>query len=287
MINEKIKKPIALDLKSVRNLLLDTLREDGAWNDRTTKAVIPQSLRAKGEVLAKESGILAGLPIMAEIYRILDKRCRLKPLCQEGTRFRRGQKVAILKGPACSLLSGERSGLNLLSRLSGVATLTRKMRGILGVDKLFDTRKTTPLWRVLERYAVSVGGGNNHRFNLAGHVLLKDNHLRLGGGVYNCVKSARKKYGPKEFIEVEVEDFEGAAEALRAGADIILVDNSSLALLKKIQVLVKAKMEIEVSGGLRRDNIFRYKFLKVDRFSSGALTHSAKAVDFSIELYPL
>ncbi len=283
--NRNIGNP--LDLKSIRHLLLKALEEDGAWGDRTTKAVIPETLKAKGEILAKGIGILAGLPVMAELFRLLNKRCRLKPLLAEGARVKPGKRVALLTGPARALLSGERSGLNFLSRLSGVATLTREMRGILGTDKLYDTRKTTPLWRILERYAVRIGGGNNHRFNLAGHVLLKDNHLRLGGGVYACVKAARKKYGFKEFIEVEVEDFNGASEALRAGADILLVDNAHPSLLGKIQVLVKDKMKIEVSGGLHHENIHQYKNLKVDRYSSGALTHSAKAVDFSIELYPL
>ncbi len=275
-----------LDLASIRPLLRQALQEDGAWKDRTTKAVVPAGLRARGEVLAKSSGILAGLPALAEVFRILDKKCRVTILKKEGFAVTAGMKVARLEGPARALLAGERVSLNLLSRLSGIATLTRQFARAVKGPRVFDTRKTTPLLRVLERYAVRVGGGQNHRFNLAGHVLIKDNHLRLGGGVYACVKSARKKYGPKEFIEVEVENFNQASEALRAGADILLVDNADPRDFGNILKLVKGKARVETSGGLTLKNIGNYSSLEVDRFSAGAITHSAPSVDFSIELYP-
>lgn len=278
--------PEKLDLRSVRPLLRQALLEDGAWKDRTTQAVIPSNLRARGEVLAKGEGVLAGLPIVKEVYRLLNKACRMRVLQSEGAKVRAGMKVALLEGPASALLSGERVSLNLLSRLSGVATLTRQFSQKVKGRRIFDTRKTTPLLRVLERYAVRVGGGQNHRFNLADHVLIKDNHLRLSGGVYAAVKAARKKYGAKEFIEVEVESFDQASEALRAGADIILVDNTDPRDFENILALVKGKMQVETSGGLTLKNIDRYSKLPVDRFSSGALTHSAPAIDFSIELYP-
>lgn len=276
-----------LDLKKIRPLLKQALEEDGAWYDRTTYATAPTRFPARGEVIAKGEGILAGLPIMSEAFRLLDKSCRLKALVREGARVHRGMKIAELKGYARPLLSGERVSLNLLSRLSGIATLTRQFASKIKGPRLFDTRKTTPLWRLLERYAVRVGGGQNHRFNLAGHVLIKDNHLRLGGGVYACVKAARKLYGKGEFIEVEVENFDQASEALRAGADILLVDNASPSTFGKILRLVRGKMQVEVSGGLTLNNIARYSSLPVDRFSSGSLTHSAPSLDFSIELYPL
>ena len=275
-----------LDLAPVRPLLKGSLEEDGAWEDRTTRAVIPGKLWAQGEVLAKANGVLAGLPVMAEVFRLLDRRVRLIPLKKEGVQVRAGVRVAKLSGPAWALLSGERVSLNLLSRLSGVATLTRQFARSVKGARIYDTRKTTPLWRWLERYAVRVGGGKNHRFNLAGHVLIKDNHLRLGGGVYPCVQKARKKYGSRELIEVEVETFEQASEALRAGADIILVDNADPRIFNDILRLVRGKMQVETSGGLTAKNIGRYAHLKVDRFSSGALTHSAPAIDFSLELYP-
>jgi nicotinate-nucleotide pyrophosphorylase (carboxylating) len=275
-----------INLKFIRPFLKQALLEDGAWKDRTTQGVIASSAKAFGEVLAKGDGVLAGLPLVTEIYKMIDKRCRVKILRDEGVNVRRGMKVALLEGPARALLSGERVSLNLLSRLSGVASLTRQFRTILKSNRLFDTRKTTPLLRVLERYAVRVGGGQNHRFNLTGHVLIKDNHLRLGGGVYATVTAARKKYGKKEFIEVEVEDFDEAVSALKAGADIILVDNASPKDFDRILKLVKGKMQVETSGGLTLKNIRRYSKLKVDRFSSGALTHSAPSIDFSIELYP-
>lgn len=275
-----------LNLFSVRPLLKQALREDGAWNDRTTGAIISPLLKSNGEVVAKGKGVLVGLPVVAEVFKLLDKRCRLTPLCKEGAKVTRGTTVARLQGPARALLSGERVALNLLSRLSGIATLTRKFVDKVAGPRVYDTRKTTPLWRVLERYAVKVGGGQNHRFNLAGHVLIKDNHLRLGGGVYACVTAARRKYGPGECIEVEVENFNQASAALRAGADILLVDNANPRMFKAILRLVRGKMQVETSGGLTLANIRKYAHLAVNRFSSGSLTHSAPALDFSIELYP-
>jgi nicotinate-nucleotide pyrophosphorylase (carboxylating) len=277
----------SLDFRALRTLLKQALQEDGVWRDRTTLAVITPNQKAKGDFLAKANGILAGLPVVEQIFKLMDPRCRLTPLKREGAKIKAGVKVARLVGPARALLSGERVALNLLSRLSGVATLTSGFAEKVKGSRVYDTRKTTPLLRILERYAVRVGGGQNHRFNLAGHVLIKDNHLRLGGGVYTCVKTARKKYGPSEFIEVEVESFKQAAEALRAGADIILVDNMDPRDFNAILKLVKGKMQVETSGGLTLKNIHRYSRLPVDRFSSGSLTHSAPAIDFSLELYPL
>ncbi len=275
-----------LDFRKIRPQLRMALDEDGAWYDRTTYAVVPSSFKTRGEILAKADGVLAGLPVVEQVFKALDKRCRVKALLKEGSKVHKGMKVATLQGYARPLLSGERVALNLLSRLSGVATLTRKFTDVVKGPRIYDTRKTTPLWRTLERYAVRVGGGQNHRFNLAGHVLIKDNHLSLGGGVYACVHAARKKYGSQEFIEVEVENFEQASEALRAGANIILVDNADPRVFQRILKLVKDKMQVEISGGLTLQNIKKYSRIPVDRFSSGALTHSATSVDFSIELYP-
>lgn len=277
---------IQLDMDLLRPLLMRALREDGAWNDRTSRAVVDPRRKARGEVMAKASGVLAGLPVMEAVFKLRDERCRWKSLVGEGAKVKPGQRVAWVTGPAQSLLSAERVSLNLLSRLSGVATLTRRFADSVKGPRVYDTRKTTPLWRVLERYAVRVGGGRNHRFNLAGHVLIKDNHLRLGGGVYACVTAARKKYGPGEFIEVEAENFGQACEALRAGADLLLVDNADPRTFRAILDLVRGKMQVETSGGLTLQNIRRYAKLPVDRFSSGALTHSAPALDFSIEFYP-
>jgi nicotinate-nucleotide pyrophosphorylase (carboxylating) len=271
----------------LRSLLRRALEEDGAWRDRTTLAVVGRGKRTKGEIIAKQSGILAGLPVAAEVFKILDKRCRLRPLAAEGAKVRRGQRVARVVGPARPFLSGERVALNLLSRLSGIATLTRNFSGRIAGPRLYDTRKTTPLWRALERYAVRLGGGRNHRFNLSDHVLIKDNHLSLGGGVGACVAAARKKYGKGESIEVEVENEAQALEALGAGADILLVDNADPRLVQKILGRAAGKAKVEISGGLTLANIRRYSRLRADRFSSGALTHSAPSLDFSLEYYPL
>ncbi|HVZ81969.1 MAG TPA: carboxylating nicotinate-nucleotide diphosphorylase [bacterium] len=274
-------------LQEIRPLLQKALREDGAWADRTTRGVVPAGARARVELLCKSNGVLAGLPFFIETLRLMEPRAKFRPLARDGQRLKAGQRALWIEGKARGLLSAERTALNLLSRLSGIATLTRRFREKLGIARLYDTRKTTPLWRELERYAVRVGGGLNHRFNLASQVLIKDNHLKLGGGVYASVRAARKRYGPGEFIEVEVEDFVEASEALRAGADMILVDNADPRLLKKVLALVKGKMGVEVSGGLTLSNIHRYAALKADRFSSGSLTHSAPSLDFSLEFHPL
>jgi nicotinate-nucleotide pyrophosphorylase (carboxylating) len=279
-------KTFGFSKASLDKLIRQALVEDGTGKDRTTLAVIGASQWAKGEIRAKEPGVLAGLPLVASILRLIDRRCRVEALRREGQEIRAETKVARLLGPAQALLSGERLSLNFLSRLSGIATLTRKFSKKLGVPKLYDTRKTTPLLRPLERYAVRVGGGKNHRYNLAGHVLIKDNHLALGGGVSKTVTAARKKYGPKEFIEVEVESFEDAMAAVKAGADLILVDNAAPALFKKIIKTARGRVQIETSGGLTLKNIGRFSSLPVDRFSSGALTHSAPSIDFSMALFP-
>jgi nicotinate-nucleotide pyrophosphorylase (carboxylating) len=271
-------------MKALRPFLNQALKEDGARRDRTTAAVVPEALKARGEILAKAGGVLAGLPLVAEIYRLLDKRCRVTALKSEGARVKPGMKVALLRGPARTLLSGERVALNLLSRLSGIATATRKFADQVAGPRIYDTRKTIPLLRPLERYAVRVGGGQNHRFNLAGHVLIKDNHLALAGGVAACVAAARKKYGPREFIEVEVESLRQLREALAAGADILLLDNRSPRVLKSMLKEVPKGVQTEISGGLTPANIRRFSRLPVDRFSSGSLTHSAPALDFSMDL---
>lgn len=278
--------PLMPRARETRALLKKALQEDGAWSDRTTKGVVPPGARARVELICKSKGVLAGLPFFVETLRLLEPKARFKLLAKDGQSLKAGQRIAWIEGRAQGLLSAERTALNLLSRLSGIATLTRRFRDRLGSQRLYDTRKTTPLWRELERYAVRVGGGVNHRFNLASQVLIKDNHLKVGGGVYACVRSARKKYGPKEFIEVEVESFDEASQALRAGADMILVDNADPKLLKRILTLVKGKMGVEVSGGLTLVNIPRYAHLKVDRFSSGSLTHSAPSLDLSLEFHP-
>jgi nicotinate-nucleotide pyrophosphorylase (carboxylating) len=272
---------------SLQKILYQALEEDGAQNDRTTRATVPRSLWAKGEIRAKQPGVLAGLPLVASIYGLLDSRCRVLALRQEGREIKKETKVAALSGPAQALLSGERLSLNFLSRLSGVATLTRRFRDKLGSPRLYDTRKTTPLLRPLERYAVRMGGGQNHRFNLSGHVLIKDNHLALGGGVTQTVTAARQRYGRREFIEVEVESLKDALAAVAAGADLILVDNASPKLFREIIKKTKGRVQIETSGGLTLKNIGHYASLPVDRFSSGALTHSAPSIDFSMALFPV
>jgi nicotinate-nucleotide pyrophosphorylase (carboxylating) len=266
--------------------LAAALREDGAFHDVTTLACVPVGSRAEGVLVAKAPGVLAGLPVAARLFALLDRRCRLVPLVREGARVRPGLAVARVSGPMRALLSAERTALNLLSRLSGVATLTRRMALRTGPGRLYDTRKTTPLWRDLERYAVRVGGGVNHRFNLSSQVLIKDNHIALAGGVGRALAAARRRAGRGAVIEVEVEDLAQAREALEGGADILLVDNAAPALVRKILRWTRGKALVEVSGGLDERNIGHYARSGVHRLSSGALTHSARSLDFSLDLHP-
>lgn len=279
-------KPRLELLPDVKRRLVESLREDGAWHDITTLACVPASSRARGRLIAKSSGILAGLPVVRFLFTRFDRRCRLRAHAAEGARLRPGLCVATVTGPTRALLSVERTALNFLTRLSGVATLTRRMARRTGPGRLYDTRKTTPLWRVLERYAVRVGGGVNHRFNLASQVLIKDNHLALAGGVGPAVAAARERAGRRALIEVEVETLRQVREAIAAGADLLLVDNATPARVRKAMRLARGRARIEVSGGLTARNIAAYSRLGVHRLSSGALTHSAPGVDFSLELLP-
>ncbi len=270
-----------------RKLLRMSLVEDGAFRDLTTLATVPRNLRARGVILARQPGVLAGLPVFQAVYRILDRSVRVKAKAREGASFRRDGVVAEISGPAGALLSGERTALNLLSRLSGIATQTRAFVRAAGPGpaRIYDTRKTIPLWRSFERYAVRVGGGENHRFNLATHVLIKDNHRSLGGGVWAAVTAARKRWGRSAFLEAEVESELETREALKAGADALLFDNRSPAELRRLLRLVRGTGVVtEASGGLTLRTIGSYAATGVQRLSVGALTHSALPVDFSLEL---
>jgi nicotinate-nucleotide pyrophosphorylase (carboxylating) len=244
---------------------------------------VPSDLRVKGQFIAKSAGVLSGLSVVAEIFRLLDRRVRLNPRLREGFAFRSGCVVAEVTGSARSILSGERLSLNLLSHLSGVAGLTHSFVKAAGRSCIYDTRKTTPLWRFLERYAVRCGGGCNHRLNLSSHVLVKDNH-RAVDGVYAAVRAARLKYGSKAFVEAEVENEIETREALKAGADALLFDNQTPSGLKRLLRLTKGvRVVTEASGGITLKNVRSYASTGVDRISVGALTHSAMPVDFSLE----
>jgi nicotinate-nucleotide pyrophosphorylase (carboxylating) len=268
-------------------LLKASLREDGVRKDLTTLSCVRPDLRVKGVILARQAGCLAGMPVLKALFKLLDPEVRLCPRRGEGKDFRKGEVVADLTGPARAVLSGERTALNLLSRLSGIATLTRSYVNAAGRSCVYDTRKTTPLWRLFERYAVRTGGGRNHRFNLSSHVLVKDNHRALGEGVWAAVRSARRRLGWRIFLMAEVESETQTREALKAGADALLFDNRTPAELKNLLQRVPHGIATEASGGITLTNIRAYARTGVDRISVGALTHSALPVDFSLELFPI
>jgi nicotinate-nucleotide pyrophosphorylase (carboxylating) len=257
------------------------LAEDVGNGDVTAEAVVPADARLDATLLLKEDGVVCGLEVVEAVFRELDPGVRFEPLARDGERVR--GEVACVSGNARPLLTGERTALNLLGRLSGIATLTRRyVDAVAGTDTLIlDTRKTTPGLRALEKLAVRAGGGTNHRFGLYDAVLIKDNHLRLGGGVAASVRNA-KETGLA--VEVECETLDDVREALEAGADTILLDNMTPAELRKAVALVAGRAKTEASGGITLETIREVAATGVDAISVGALTHSARSLDVSMEV---
>lgn len=265
--------------------ILRALKEDIPWEDVSANAVVPEGAMGEAELIAKQEGVMAGLPVFRRTFELLDEKTEVALLVSDGDFVTAGQKIAIVRGELRTLLSAERTALNFLGRMSGIATYTRAVVALLegtGI-RLLDTRKTTPGLRVFEKYAVTVGGGNNHRFNLSDGVLLKDNHIGAAGGVKAAIEAARA-YAPfVRKIEVEVETLQELEEALQAGADIVMLDNMRGENLIKAVELAAGRAEIEVSGNITKENIALLKGLKIDYVSSGALTHSAPAFDLSLK----
>lgn len=267
------------------NLILSALQEDITSEDITTNSVMPQYQLGEVELICKEDGIVAGLDVFKRVFELLDEKTEFDFSCKDGDAVKNGQKLGTVKGDIRVLLSGERTALNYLQRMSGIATYTRKIADLLeGTDtKLLDTRKTTPNMRVFEKYAVKVGGGYNHRYNLSDGILLKDNHIGAAGGVKEAVTMA-KEYAPfVRKIEVEVENLDMLREALEAGADIIMLDNMSVEEMKEAVKLCKGKAETECSGNVTKENVARLVDIGVDYISSGALTHSSPILDLSLK----
>ena len=267
------------------NLILSALQEDITSEDITTNSVMPQYQLGEVELICKEDGIVAGLDVFKRVFELLDEKTEFDFSCKDGDAVKNGQKLGTVKGDIRVLLSGERTALNYLQRMSGIATYTRKVADLLeGTDtKLLDTRKTTPNMRVFEKYAVKVGGGCNHRYNLSDGILLKDNHIGAAGGVKEAVTMA-KEYAPfVRKIEVEVENLDMLREALEAGADIIMLDNMSVEEMKEAVKLCKGKAETECSGNVTKENVARLVDIGVDYISSGALTHSSPILDLSLK----
>ena len=274
----------------LEQVVKSALAEDCVAADLTTEALIPVNFKGKASILVKRDGVLAGLNVAKEVFRQVDASLRFKALVKDGASVRKGLVVATIDGKVASILRAERTALNFLQHLSGVATETaRYVEAVSGAKAVItDTRKTVPGLRTLEKYAVRMGGGQNHRMNLADGVLIKDNHqvaLRSHGlGLKEVVKKARKHAPRAMRVEVEVESVKQAQEALSAGADIIMLDNMKLEGMRKAVKLVRGKALLEASGGVTLDNVRSVAETGVDYISIGALTHSAKALDISLEL---
>ncbi len=270
--------------------ILSALKEDITSEDVSTNSVMPHPQAGEVDLICKEDGIICGLQVFERVFTLLDEKTTVEFLVQDGAEVHKGQLMAKVHGDIRTLLCGERTALNYLQRMSGIATYTHSVAELLkgtGI-KLLDTRKTTPNNRIFEKYAVRIGGGNNHRYNLSDGVLLKDNHIGAAGGVKEAIAAA-KKYAPfVRKIEVEVENLDMVKEAVEAGADIIMLDNMDTVALKEAIAYIDGQAEIEVSGNVTKENIARLTGLGVDYVSSGALTHSAPILDISLKnLHPV
>jgi len=266
-------------------LILLALREDISSEDITTNSVMREYQLGEVDLICKQDGVVAGLDVFKRVFELLDEKTEVSFYVKDGDRVKSGEKIGLVRGDIRVLLSGERTALNYLQRMSGIATYTRNIADLLeGTGtKLLDTRKTTPNMRIFEKYAVKVGGGNNHRYNLSDGILLKDNHIGAAGGVKEAVRMA-KEYAPfVRKIEIEVEDLDMLKEALEAGADIIMLDNMSVEDMKEAVRLTKGKAETECSGNVTRENVARLVDIGVDYISSGALTHSSPILDLSLK----
>ena len=270
--------------------ILSALKEDITSEDVSTNSVMPHPQAGEVDLICKEDGIICGLQVFERVFTLLDEKTTVEFLVQDGAEVHKGQLMAKVHGDIRTLLCGERTALNYLQRMSGIATYTHSVAELLKGSKttLLDTRKTTPNCRIFEKYAVRIGGGNNHRYNLSDGVLLKDNHIGAAGGVKEAIAAA-KEYAPfVRKIEVEVENLDMVKEAVEAGADIIMLDNMDTDALKEAIAYIDGRAEIEVSGNVTKENIARLTGLGVDYVSSGALTHSAPILDISLKnLHPV
>ena len=275
---------------NVDNLLLQALREDISDEDVTTNSVMRTYKKGEAQLICKEDGIIAGMDIFQRVFELLEPEIQIEKYVSDGAEVKKGDILAVVRGDIRVILSGERTALNYLQRMSGIATYTHSVAKLLegSHTKLLDTRKTTPNMRIFEKYAVRVGGGHNHRYNLSDGVLIKDNHIGAAGGVRQAVEMARE-YAPfVRKIEIEVENLDMFKEALDAGADIIMLDNMSVETMKEAVAMAKGRAETEWSGNITRENIERIKDIGVDYVSSGALTHSAPILDVSLKnLHPI
>lgn len=272
-------------LNNMDTLILSALREDISHEDISTNSVLREATPGKAQLICKQPGVLAGLPVFQRVFTLLDSSMSFQVYAQDGDVIESGMVIAEVYGDLRSILSGERTALNYLQRMSGIATHTRKISDLLNGSgtRLLDTRKTTPNNRIFEKYAVRIGGGQNHRFNLSDGVMLKDNHIAAAGGIANAVRMARK-YAPfVHKIEVEAESLDMVREALEAGADIIMLDNMTQAEMKEAIAMTRGRALVECSGNITLDNIGAIIETGADYVSCGALTHSSPILDFSLK----
>ncbi len=269
----------------VDSIIEAALKEDMPQGDITSESVIPPDSSSKAIILAKQQGVLAGIEVAKRVFQKIDQKVRFKKIMEDGRAFKKGERLAVLEGSSISILKGERTALNFLQRMSGIATATREfVRAAQGTKtKILDTRKTTPGLRALEKYAVRMGGGLNHRFSLSEMVLIKDNHLRIVGSISEAVKRAKQRVKPGVKVEVEATSLEEAKEAVQSGADIVMLDNMPTEKIKKVIRWVKGRVLLEVSGKVTLAKAKEVASLGVDFISVGSLTHSYNSVDISIE----
>ena len=276
--------PVTLQL-NVDPLILSALKEDITNEDVSTNSVMPKAQAGEADLICKEDGIICGLQIFERVFALMDEKTEVETYVQDGDLVVKGQLMAKVRGDIRVLLCGERTALNYLQRMSGIATYTHSVASLLEgtKTKLLDTRKTTPNNRIFEKYSVRIGGGNNHRLNLSDGVMLKDNHIGAAGGVKEAVTMARE-YAPfVRKIEVEVENLDTVKEAVEAGADIIMLDNMSHEMMRQAIEYIDGRAQVEISGNVTKENIARLTDLGVDFISSGALTHSAPILDISLK----
>jgi nicotinate-nucleotide pyrophosphorylase (carboxylating) len=271
--------------KRTLKLLKEAFREDRAWDDITSEILIPSRVQGRADLVAHQAGILCGLGVAEACFNLYDDKVRFKALKRDGARIKKGDRLASATGFLRSLLSCERVVLNFLNHLSGIATLTSAFSDKVRPygTRIYDTRKTTPLWRNLEKYAVRTGGGYNHRSDLAGAIFIKDNHIEACGGVEKALETVfRRKKIPGPLI-VEARNVQEAKTAARYPVDLILLDNMKPSMIEKVLKYIGNKREFEISGGINLKNVERYARTGVSRISIGALTHSAKILDISME----
>ena len=281
--------PLGLSADELRALVEQALAEDLGQGDLTTRVTIPPGMKGRGTFRSKQRLVVAGLPVAAMVFQILDSSIAWEPAVEDGTEVEAGTPLGTASGSAAALLAGERVALNFLQHLSGIATFAARLKSELAGLKaeFLDTRKTTPGLRSLQKYAVRMGGGQNHRLRLDDGILIKNNHLRLVGGISAAVENARRNRPPEFHIEVEVTSLAELEEAISAGADGVLLDNMTPAEVHQCVERARDRARLEVSGGIDAGNIRAYAETGVDYISVGALTHSAPAVDINFRIEPL